>query len=137
MCKEQKVRDETKSSGVTVVLYALWLLLWSITVQNTRTNVIYLFYTIQIQMVYWRIFGACMKKEKQLCWHDLTWIWRHLCVCPLIDHGQQPMKIYTEVLKNNNNPKRTNLKKLIIIHNKIHALIIGLRRNKNDIMSVW
>ena len=25
----------------------------------------------------------------------LTWIWCHLCVCPLIDHGQQPMKIPT------------------------------------------
>ena len=23
---------------------------------------------------------------------DLTWICRHLYVCPLIDHGQQPMK---------------------------------------------
>ena len=27
----------------------------------------------------------------------LTWIWRHLCVCPLIDHGQPPMKMHTEV----------------------------------------
>ena len=38
-----------------------------------------------------------MKKEKQVCWRDLTWIWRHLCACPLIDHGQQPMKMRTEV----------------------------------------
>ena len=38
-----------------------------------------------------------MKKEKQVCWRDLTWIWLHLCVCPLIDHGQQPMKMATGV----------------------------------------
>ena len=38
-----------------------------------------------------------MKKEKQVYWRDLTWIWRHQCVCPLIDHGQQPMKMHTEV----------------------------------------
>ena len=38
--------------------------------------------------VYWRILD--MKKEKQVCWHDLT--------CPLIDHCQQPMKIHTEVM---------------------------------------
>ena len=40
-----------------------------------------------------------MKKVKQVCWRDLTWIWRHLCACPLIDHGQQPMKMHTEVKK--------------------------------------
>ena len=41
-------------------------------------------------MVYLRIFGG-MKKEKQLvCWRDI-------CVCPSIDHGQQPMKMHTEV----------------------------------------
>ena len=38
-----------------------------------------------------------MKKEKQVRWRDMAWIWRHLCVCPLIDHGQQPMKMHTEV----------------------------------------
>ena len=38
-----------------------------------------------------------MKKEKPVCWRDLTWIWRHLCVCPSIDHGRQPMKMHTEV----------------------------------------
>ena len=26
--------------------------------------------------------GGGMKKEKQVCWRDLTWIWRHSCVCP-------------------------------------------------------
>ena len=41
---------------------------------------------------------ADMKKEKQICWRDMTWIWRHLCVRPLIDHGQQPMKMHTEVM---------------------------------------
>ena len=25
-----------------------------------------------------------MKKEKQVCWRDLTWIWRHLCVSTLL-----------------------------------------------------
>ena len=43
----------------------------------------------------------CLLKDfggmKKVCWRDLTWIWRHLCVCPLIDHGQQPMKMHTEV----------------------------------------
>ena len=34
-----------------------------------------------------------MKKEKR----DLTWIWRHLCVYPLVDHFQQPMEMHTEV----------------------------------------
>ena len=29
---------------------------------------------------------------------NLTWIWHHLCVCPLIDHGQQLMKMHTEVM---------------------------------------
>ena len=73
-----------------------------------------------------------MKEEKQVRWRDLAWIWRHLCVCPLIDHGQQPMKMHIEVTLlydewweasdnwaiealNNRQPK-SNLKKLIIIH---------------------
>ena len=34
-----------------------------------------------------------MKKEKQVCWCGFDAI----CVCPLIDHGQQPMKMHTEV----------------------------------------
>ena len=46
--------------------------------------------------MYKRVLGG-MKKEKQVHWRDLTWIWRHLCVCHLIDHGQQPMKMHTEV----------------------------------------
>ena len=32
-----------------------------------------------------------MKKEKQVRWRDMAWIWRRL------DHGQQPMKMHTEV----------------------------------------
>ena len=43
-------------------------------------------------MIYWRIWGAWKKKNKSA---DV--IWRHLCMCPLIDHGQQPMKMHTEV----------------------------------------
>ena len=34
-----------------------------------------------------------MKKEKNKSADVLTMI----CVCPLIDHGQQPMKMHTEV----------------------------------------
>ena len=46
-------------------------------------------------MVYWRTFGAWKKKNKSA---DV--IWRGfdvIRVCPLIDHGQQPMKMHTEV----------------------------------------
>ena len=46
-------------------------------------------------MVYWRFCGH--GEKKQVCWRDLMWIWRHLCVCPLIDRGQQPMKMPAEV----------------------------------------
>ena len=56
---------------------------------HTRKNVTYLFYTIKIQMVYTK------KKNKSA---DV--IWRGfdvICVCPLIDHSQQPMKMHTEV----------------------------------------
>ena len=77
--KNKKVRHETKSSGVTVVFYTLRRLLWSITVY-TRENV-YLFYTLKIHIVWLKDFGG-MKKEKQTRWRDLSWIWRHLCVCP-------------------------------------------------------
>ena len=38
--------------------------------------------------VYLKIFGARKKKKKSA---DV------ICVCPLIDHGQQPMKMHTEV----------------------------------------
>ena len=34
-----------------------------------------------------------MKKEKQVCWRGFDVI----CVCPLIDYGQQPIKMHTEV----------------------------------------
>ena len=39
-------------------------------------------------MVYWRIFGAWKKKNKS---PDVIWRgFDAICVCPLIDHGQQP-----------------------------------------------
>ena len=38
-----------------------------------------------------------LKEEKQVRWRDMARIRRHLCVCPFIDHGQQPMKMLTEV----------------------------------------
>ena len=69
--------------------------------KNVCTVIIYLFYTMKIQMVYWKILRAWKKKNKfadvDFSPSVLTWIWRHLCVCPLIDHCQQPMKMHTEV----------------------------------------
>ena len=91
-CVKNKKYD-TKSSGVTVVIYTLWRFLWSITVHTHTENVIYLIYTIKIQMVYWRIFWG-MKKEKQVCCRGFDVI----CVC-VIDHGQQPMKMHPELQK--------------------------------------
>ena len=65
--------------------------------QYTHTEKCYLFVLYNKNSnVLLKDFGG-MKKEKQVCWRDLTWIWRHLCMCPLIDHGQQPMKMPTEV----------------------------------------
>ena len=62
---------------------------------HTWKNVIYLFYTIKIQMFYWRIFGAWEKKNKSA---DVIWRgFDAICVCPLIDHGEQPMKMHTGV----------------------------------------
>ena len=46
-------------------------------------------------MVYWRIFGAWKKKNKSA---DVIWCeFDVICVCPFIDHSQQPMKMLTEV----------------------------------------
>ena len=50
---------------------------------------------MKIQMVYRRIGRGGVKKEKQVRRRDLAWILHHLCVCPLIDHGRQPMKMHT------------------------------------------
>ena len=49
----------------------------------------------KIQMVYWSILGPRKKKNKSadVIWHRLDAI----CVCLLIDHGQQQMKMHTEV----------------------------------------
>ena len=61
---------------------------------HTRINVIYLFYTTKIQMVYWRscrIFGA--QKSTDVIWRGFDVI----CACPLFDHSQQPMKMHTAV----------------------------------------
>ena len=59
---------------------------------HTRVNVIYLFYSINIQMAYWSIFGAWKKKNKpaDVIWRRSVW-----CVCVL--RGQQPIKMPTEV----------------------------------------
>ena len=80
---------------------------------HTRENVIYSFYTIKIQMVYWRILGHEKRKTSPLTWYgvDLT---PSVCVCPLIDHGQQPMKTHTEVT---------------LLHKELYAILSSIRRN--------
>ena len=59
---DKKVRRETKSSGVNVVIYTLW---FSVIYYSThkRENVIYMLYPIKIHMVYRRM-GAWKKKNK-------------------------------------------------------------------------
>ena len=61
--KNEKVRHETKSSGVTACCSLLALTSSAIYYStHTRKNVIYLSYTINIQMVYWD-FGAWKKNK--------------------------------------------------------------------------
>ena len=89
---DKRVRHETKSSGVTV-LYTLWRLLWSITVHaHTEKYSLFVLYNKNSSGLL-KDFGEHEKRKTSL----LTWIWRHLCVCPLIYHGQQPIKMHTEV----------------------------------------
>ena len=47
---------------------------------HPRKNVIYLFYTIKIQMVYWRILGHEKRKTKPLTWSDVD-LKPSVCVC--------------------------------------------------------
>ena len=73
--KNKKVRHETKSSGVTVVLYTLWRLLWSIYIYIPLHTVhthgkMYLFHTIKNSKVYRRNLGAWKKKSK---FADVIW----------------------------------------------------------------
>ena len=77
---------KTKPSGVTVVLYTLWTI-----TAHTHTEKFYLFisYNKNSNGLLKDLGG--MKKEKQVRWRDMA------CVCPLIDNGQQPMKMHTEV----------------------------------------
>ena len=77
---------ETKSSGVTVVLYTLWRLLWSIAVHTGKCNLFVLYNKNSNGLL--KDFGG-MKKEKQVCWRELT----------KIDHGQQPMRMHTIVIR--------------------------------------
>ena len=94
--KNKKVRHETKSSGVTVVLYTLWRLLWSITVHTHGKCNLFVSYNRNSNGLL-KDFAGMKKRKTSPLTCDLTWIWRHLCVCPLLDHGQQPMKMHTEV----------------------------------------
>ena len=76
-CKEQKstTRDKAEwcdccflhTATSSVIYYSI----------HTRKNV-YLFYTIKIHIVWLQDFGGHEKRKTSL----LTWIWRHLCVCP-------------------------------------------------------
>ena len=57
---------------------------------HTRKNVINLFYTIRIQMVYWRIMSSWKKKNKSAD-VELT---PSVCVSfTVIDHGQHQWKV--------------------------------------------
>ena len=78
-------------SSFTTVLYTLWRLLWSITVHmHGKMQSIWFIKTNSNVSV--KDLGARKKKNKS---GDV--IWRHPCVCLLIDHDQQPMKMHTEV----------------------------------------
>ena len=90
----QRVKNKKYDTRRSWVVWLLYTVTSSVIHYGTHTwkNVIYLFYTIKFQMGYWRILGG-MKKDKQVCWRNLTWIWRHLCCV----FGQQPMKMLTEV----------------------------------------
>ena len=68
--KNIKVRHETKSSCVTCSLHA------------AMSSVIY-YSTHRFIKWFW----------KQVCWR----VFDAICVCPLIDHGQQSMQMHTEV----------------------------------------
>ena len=62
---------------------------------HTRKNVIYFFYTIKIQMVYWRIFGAWKKTKTSL----QTWIiWK----CPQKSRYCIHVKCYSLYLRKRN-----------------------------------
>ena len=85
--RSQKTSQRVKGNSHATRLHVR--LLWSITVHtlpHTRENVIYLFYTIKIEMIYWSILRAWKKTWADV---DLT-----PSVC---HHGQQPTKMHTEV----------------------------------------
>ena len=67
MCKERKstTRDEWRDCSLHAVTSSV--IYYS---THTRKNVIYLFSTIKIEMVYWRTFGARKKKNKSA---DVIW----------------------------------------------------------------
>ena len=87
---------------------AVWLLFFIICcgvfcdlLQYTQENVIYrylfyiIIYTIKIQMVNWRFCGHEKRKTSLLMWSEVDLM---SSVCSSIDHGQQPMKMHTEVV---------------------------------------
>ena len=91
--KNKKVRHETKSSGVAVVFTRCDV--FRDLLQYTHTEKCYLhafvLYNKSSNGLLKDFWG--MKKEKQVCWRGFD----ANCVCPLSDHGQQPMKMPTDV----------------------------------------
>ena len=73
-CKEQKctTRDEVEWCDCCSLHAVTSSVIYYST--HTRKNVIYLFYTIKIQMVYWKILGHEKRKTSPLTWYgmDLT-----------------------------------------------------------------
>ena len=74
---KQNVRHET-SRGVTVVLYTLWRLLWSITCTRTEKCRLFVLYNKNLNGLLKDVWG--IKKRKTSTLRDPTWIWRHLCI---------------------------------------------------------
>ena len=58
-----------KSSGVTVILYMLWRLLWSITVHTHGKSYLFVLYNKNSSGLL-KDFGG-MKKEKQVLWRGI------------------------------------------------------------------
>ena len=80
---EQKIRDEVEWRECCCLYAVTSSVIYYCT--HMRTNVIYLIYTKKMKLFEG---GAWKMKNKSA---DV------ICACPLIDHGQQPMKIHTEV----------------------------------------
>ena len=87
-----KKKKWTRRSRVAWLLFFIRCnVLWCYYSTRARKNVIYLFYTIKIHLL-----GTRERKTNLLKWSDVD-LTPSVCVCPWIDHGQQPMKMHREV----------------------------------------